>query len=156
VPVEWWALLVAIAALVVSVGLRLYDYSVGPRQRRIDRVRPLLIQLRNRFATMGKVKSLDFESLSRELDDTFFVELANLYRLAVEEGLDFVLDKEFKSVKQELADFTDRLEVHRAEIKEYRGKEKLSLASLMIDDSRVLYVILETPKAITNWLKKHP
>jgi hypothetical protein len=67
-----------------------------------------------------------------------------------------MLDREAKSIKHDLEDFVERLTVHRDEVKAVtKERRDLELARRMQGDSRILYIILETPKEITRWLTEN-
>ena len=66
------------------------------------------------------------------------------------------MDREAKSIKHDLEDFVERLTVHRDEVKAVtKERRDLELARRMQGDSRILYIILETPKEITRWLTEN-
>lgn len=102
------------------------------------------------------------------------MELEDIYEEAVKGGLDLILDKEAKSISRDLHDLVERLKIHRQELKydaipvfaaslvkrdvsNYSDKSEpyAKLVQLMIIDSRVVYITLETPKKITSWLERH-
>ena len=114
------------------------------------------MSLRNKFASLQELNSLEWEDWPRVINSTFYQEIESLYKQAVQDGLDFMLDREAKSIKHDLEDFVERLTVHRDEVKAVtKERRDLELARRMQGDSRILYIILETPKEITRWLTEN-